>query len=97
MPDITAALVTSVERIAPMLDDSVITQLVEIDLPMDAYTTAATDPPPEDCVTTIVSMGFSIDQDLKALWERNNSLEWAVDWLFSHIDDLDAEATMDIS
>lgn len=30
-------------------------------------TSAAADPPPEDCVTTIVSMGFSRDQALKAL------------------------------
>lgn len=30
-------------------------------------TSAATDPPPEDCVATIVSMGFSRDQALKAL------------------------------
>lgn len=28
---------------------------------------------------------------------QNNSLERAVDWIFSHIDDLDAEAAMDIS
>lgn len=28
---------------------------------------------------------------------KNNSLERAVDWIFSHIDDLDAEAAMDIS
>nr|2DAK_A Chain A, Ubiquitin carboxyl-terminal hydrolase 5 [Homo sapiens] len=50
--------------------------------------------PPEDCVTTIVSMGFSRDQALKALRATNNSLERAVDWIFSHIDDLDAEAAM---
>lgn len=30
-------------------------------------TSAAADPPPEDCVSTIVSMGFSRDQALKAL------------------------------
>lgn len=30
-------------------------------------TSATVDPPPEDCVTTIVSMGFSRDQALKAL------------------------------
>lgn len=28
---------------------------------------------------------------------QNNSLERAVDWIFSHIDDLDTEAAMDIS
>lgn len=32
-----------------------------------------------------------------ALLSKNNSLERAVDWIFSHIDDLDAEAAMDIS
>ena len=31
------------------------------------------------------------------LLPKNNSLERAVDWIFSHIDDLDAEAAMDIS
>ncbi|EHH20438.1 ubiquitin carboxyl-terminal hydrolase 5 [Macaca thibetana thibetana] len=124
---------------SPMLDESVIIQLVEMGFPMDACrkavyytgnsgaeaamnwvmshmddpdfanplilpgssgpgsTSAAADPPPEDCVTTIVSMGFSRDQALKALRATNNSLERAVDWIFSHIDDLDAEAAMDIS
>lgn len=88
-------------------------------------TIACPDPPSEDSVATIVSMGFSRDQAMKALratvrgtsdiraqgfsQERefpsslssfsfqNNSLERAVDWIFSHIDDLDAEAAMDIS
>lgn len=32
-----------------------------------------------------------------SLLSKNNSLERAVDWIFSHIDDLDAEAAMDIS
>ncbi|XP_060618597.1 ubiquitin carboxyl-terminal hydrolase 5 isoform X1 [Anolis sagrei] len=124
---------------SPMLDESVITQLVEMGFPMDAcrkavyYTgnsgaeaamnwvmshmddpdfanplvlpgssgpgSAITcpDPPSEDSVATIVSMGFSRDQAMKALRATNNSLERAVDWIFSHIDDLDAEAAMDIS
>ncbi|NIG58528.1 Ubiquitin carboxyl-terminal hydrolase 5 [Pontoporia blainvillei] len=155
LPDIAPPLVTPDEpKAAPMLDESVIIQLVEMGFPMDACrkavyytgnsgaeaamnwvmshmddpdfanplilpgssgpgsTSAAADPPPEDCVTTIVSMGFSRDQALKALratvWvppdeggtcgkKRNNSLERAVDWIFSHIDDLDAEAAMDTS
>ncbi|OBS63861.1 hypothetical protein A6R68_07600, partial [Neotoma lepida] len=92
--DTAQALVTPHETIAPMLDDLVIIQLVEIDFPMDAYTSAAANPSPEDCVITIVSIGFSIDQDLKTLWDMNNSLEQAIDWIFSHIDDL---AAMDIS
>lgn len=139
LPDIAPPLVTPDEPKAPMLDESVIIQLVEMGFPMDACrkavyytgnsgaeaamnwvmshmddpdfanplilpgssgpgsTSAAADPPPEDCVTTIVSMGFSRDQALKALRATNNSLERAVDWIFSHIDDLDAEAAMDIS
>lgn len=88
-------------------------------------TIACPDPPSEDSVATIVSMGFSRDQAMKALRAtvrgmgnireqglsqeqefssslsfssfQNNSLERAVDWIFSHIDDLDAEAAMDIS
>lgn len=139
LPDIAPPLVTPDEPKAPMLDESVIIQLVEMGFPMDACrkavyytgnsgaeaamnwvmshmddpdfanplilpgssgpgsTSAAAEPPPEDCVTTIVSMGFSRDQALKALRATNNSLERAVDWIFSHIDDLDAEAAMDIS
>ncbi|NXY35292.1 UBP5 hydrolase, partial [Pomatorhinus ruficollis] len=150
---------------SPMLDESVIIQLVEMGFPMDACrkavyytgnsgveaamnwvmshmddpdfanplvlpgssgpgsTIACPDPPSEDSVATIVSMGFSRDQAMKALRAtvrgtgdireqgfsqefssslssssfQNNSLERAVDWIFSHIDDLDAEAAMDIS
>ncbi|KAI6080021.1 Ubiquitin carboxyl-terminal hydrolase 5 isoform X1 [Aix galericulata] len=124
---------------SPMLDESVIIQLVEMGFPMDACrkavyytgnsgveaamnwvmshmddpdfanplvlpgssgpgsTIACPDPPSEDSVATIVSMGFSRDQAMKALRATNNSLERAVDWIFSHIDDLDAEAAMDIS
>nr|XP_033781358.1 ubiquitin carboxyl-terminal hydrolase 5 isoform X1 [Geotrypetes seraphini] len=60
-------------------------------------TTTSADPPSEDGIATIVSMGFSREQALKALKVTANSLERAVDWIFSHIDDLDAEAAMDIS
>ncbi|KAM9390062.1 ubiquitin carboxyl-terminal hydrolase 5 isoform 5-T5 [Phaethornis superciliosus] len=139
MPDIAPPLVTPDEPKAPMLDESVIIQLVEMGFPMDACrkavyytgnsgvetamnwvmshmddpdfanplvlpgssgpgsTIACPDPPSEDSVATIVSMGFSRDQAMKALRATNNSLERAVDWIFSHIDDLDAEAAMDIS
>lgn len=45
--------------------------------------------------------GFScpelVGKSNASLLSKNNSLERAVDWIFSHIDDLDAEAAMDIS
>uniref|UniRef100_A0A8C0H4G0 Ubiquitin carboxyl-terminal hydrolase n=1 Tax=Chelonoidis abingdonii TaxID=106734 RepID=A0A8C0H4G0_CHEAB len=140
MPDIAPPLVTPDEpKGTPMLDESVIIQLVEMGFPMDACrkavyytgnsgaeaamnwimshmddpdfanplvlsgssgpgsTIICPDPPSEDSVATIVSMGFSRDQAMKALRATSNSLERAVDWIFSHIDDLDAEAAMDIS
>ncbi|XP_059811489.1 ubiquitin carboxyl-terminal hydrolase 5 isoform X1 [Hypanus sabinus] len=58
---------------------------------------AGPEPPPEESVATISSMGFSREQALRALRATNNSVERAVDWIFSHIDDLDAEAVMDVS
>ncbi|XP_041125466.1 ubiquitin carboxyl-terminal hydrolase 5 isoform X1 [Polyodon spathula] len=64
--------------------------------PTDMPTPQGTpDPPPsEEHLATIISMGFSRDQASRALKATSNSLERAVDWIFSHIDDLDA---MDIS
>ncbi|XP_072281089.1 ubiquitin carboxyl-terminal hydrolase 5 [Pyxicephalus adspersus] len=124
---------------SPMLDESVVTQLVEMGFPAEAcrkavyYTgnsgaeaamtwvmshmddpdfaqplilsgvsapssvTAGGDPPSEEHIATIISMGFSHEQAVKALRSTNNNLERAVDWIFSHIDDLDAEAAMDMS
>ncbi|XP_078507651.1 ubiquitin carboxyl-terminal hydrolase 5 isoform X4 [Lissotriton helveticus] len=137
--DIAPPLVTPDEPKAPMLDESVIIQLVEMGFPMEAcrkavyYTgnsgveaamnwvmshmddpdfanplvlpgssgpgsiTASVEPLNEDGIATIISMGFSREQAIKALRATCNSLERAVDWIFSHIDDLDAEAAMDIS
>ncbi|CAI9574449.1 unnamed protein product [Staurois parvus] len=124
---------------SPMLDESVVTQLVEMGFPAEAcrkavyYTgnsgaeaamtwvmshmddpdfaqplvlsgvsapssvTTGGDPPSEEHIATIISMGFSQDQAVRALRSTNNNLERAVDWIFSHIDDLDAEAAMDLS
>ncbi|XP_077323229.1 ubiquitin carboxyl-terminal hydrolase 5 isoform X4 [Lithobates pipiens] len=139
LPDVAPPLVTPDEPKAPMLDESVVTQLVEMGFPTEAcrkavyYTgnsgaeAAMTwvmshmddpdfaqplvlsgvsapssvppggDPPSEEHIATIISMGFSHDQAVRALRSTNNSLERAVDWIFSHIDDLDAEAAMDLS
>uniref|UniRef100_UPI003AAA7D75 ubiquitin carboxyl-terminal hydrolase 5 isoform X6 n=1 Tax=Centroberyx gerrardi TaxID=166262 RepID=UPI003AAA7D75 len=48
----------------------------------------------EEHLATIVSMGFSRDQATKALRATSNVLERAVDWIFSHLDDLES---MDVS
>ncbi|KAM4636510.1 ubiquitin carboxyl-terminal hydrolase 5 isoform 1-T1 [Discoglossus pictus] len=124
---------------SPVLDESVVTQLIEMGFPAEAcrkavyYTgnsgaeaamtwvmshmddpdfaspmvvsgsstpaavIAGADPPSEEHIATIISMGFSQEQAVRALRSTSNSLERAVDWIFSHIDDLDAEAAMDLS
>ncbi|XP_029436237.1 ubiquitin carboxyl-terminal hydrolase 5 isoform X2 [Rhinatrema bivittatum] len=140
LPDMAPPpLLTPDEPKAPMLEESVIIQLVEMGFPMEAcrkavyYTgnsgveaamnwvmahmddpdfgsplvlpgssgpgsiSTSAEPPSEDGIATIVSMGFSREQAVKALRVTSNSLERAVDWIFSHIDDLDTEAAMDIS
>ncbi|XP_064204025.1 ubiquitin carboxyl-terminal hydrolase 5-like isoform X1 [Anguilla rostrata] len=48
----------------------------------------------EDHLATIVSMGFGRDQATRALRAASNVLERAVDWIFSHLDDLES---MDVS
>ncbi|XP_066567891.1 ubiquitin carboxyl-terminal hydrolase 5 isoform X1 [Amia ocellicauda] len=48
----------------------------------------------EEHLATIISMGFSRDQATRALRATSNVLERAVDWIFSHLDDLDS---MDVS
>lgn len=48
----------------------------------------------EDHLATIISMGFSRDQATKALRATSNVLDRAVDWIFSHLDDLES---MDVS
>ncbi|XP_075468738.1 ubiquitin carboxyl-terminal hydrolase 5 isoform X3 [Ascaphus truei] len=124
---------------SPMLDESVVTQLIEMGFPAEAcrkavyYTgnsgaeaamtwvmshmddpdfahplvvsgvsvpalvSTGGDPPSEEHIATIISMGFSQEQAVRALGATSNNLERAVDWIFSHIDDLDAEAAMDVS
>ncbi|XP_062848799.1 ubiquitin carboxyl-terminal hydrolase 5 isoform X1 [Trichomycterus rosablanca] len=44
----------------------------------------------EEHLATIVSMGFSRDQATRALKATSNILERAVDWIFSHLDDLES-------
>ncbi|XP_054637170.1 ubiquitin carboxyl-terminal hydrolase 5 isoform X2 [Dunckerocampus dactyliophorus] len=44
----------------------------------------------EEHLATIVSMGFSRDQATKALRATSNTLDRAVDWIFSHLDDLES-------
>ncbi|XP_030226340.1 ubiquitin carboxyl-terminal hydrolase 5 isoform X1 [Gadus morhua] len=44
----------------------------------------------EEHLATIVSMGFSRDQASKALRATSNVLDRAVDWIFSHLDDLES-------
>ncbi|KAI1885774.1 hypothetical protein AGOR_G00207260 [Albula goreensis] len=44
----------------------------------------------EEHLATIVSMGFSRDQATRALKATSNVLERAVDWIFSHLDDLES-------
>ncbi|KAG7457683.1 hypothetical protein MATL_G00229800 [Megalops atlanticus] len=44
----------------------------------------------EEHLATIVSMGFSRDQATRALRASSNVLERAVDWIFSHLDDLES-------
>lgn len=48
----------------------------------------------EENLATIISMGFSRDQATKALRATSNVLDRAVDWIFSHVDDLES---MDVS
>lgn len=43
-----------------------------------------------DALASIVAMGFTHPQALKALESTDNNLERAVDWIFSHADQLDA-------
>ncbi|KAI1901944.1 hypothetical protein AGOR_G00039640 [Albula goreensis] len=49
-----------------------------------------TDAISEEHLATIVSMGFGRDQATRALRATGNVLERAVDWLFSHLDDLES-------
>lgn len=45
--------------------------------------------PNADLLASIVSMGFTRDQAVKALKATDNNSERAVDWIFSHQDELE--------
>ncbi|KAJ8964324.1 hypothetical protein NQ314_004994 [Rhamnusium bicolor] len=45
--------------------------------------------PNPESLTTIISMGFTSDQATKALRATDNNVERAMDWIFSHQDELD--------
>ncbi|CAH0548002.1 unnamed protein product [Brassicogethes aeneus] len=47
-------------------------------------------PVDQDSVDTIVAMGFTPEQAVKALKATDNNVERAMDWIFSHPDDLEA-------
>lgn len=42
---------------------------------------------------TIVAMGFTPEQATKALRNTENNVERAMDWIFSHADDMETEET----
>lgn len=49
--------------------------------------------PNPDALPMIMGMGFSRDQAVKALKATDNNLERAVDWIFSHQDELNDPAS----
>ncbi|XP_068591686.1 ubiquitin carboxyl-terminal hydrolase 5 isoform X3 [Cebidichthys violaceus] len=63
-------------------------------LPGCSSGTTPTESLSEEHLATIVSMGFSRDQATKALRATSNVLDRAVDWIFSHLDDMES---MDVS
>lgn len=44
-----------------------------------------------EALATIVSMGFTVEQATKALKATDNNVERAMDWIFSHMDDLTSD------
>jgi len=44
-----------------------------------------------ESLATIMSMGFTHEQALRALRATDNNMERAVDWIFSHADELDTQ------
>lgn len=51
---------------------------------------APVQPVNEEHLAMIISMGFTMDQAKKALKATSNNIERAMDWIFSHADELDA-------
>lgn len=45
----------------------------------------------EEALTMVMGMGFTQEQSMKALRATNNNLERAVEWIFSHQTELDAQ------
>ncbi|RKP10740.1 hypothetical protein THASP1DRAFT_34034 [Thamnocephalis sphaerospora] len=58
----------------------------DIDAPLETPSSEGTKPPPE-LVAMLADMGFTEAQATKALRETSNSMDRAVEWLFSHPDD----------
>lgn len=55
-------------------------------------TPPAADDIPEDSIAMVISMGFTRDQATNALRQTSNSVERAIDWIFSHPDDMGTPA-----
>ncbi|KAI9328678.1 hypothetical protein DFJ73DRAFT_800540 [Zopfochytrium polystomum] len=51
--------------------------------------------PSEEAIQSLIDMGFSRAQAKKAMSQTDNNMERAVDWLFSHMDDIPDEAADD--
>jgi len=68
----------------------------DFDAPIEAPAPAAGGAPAasaasEESIAMLESMGFSRPQVLKALKATNNNVERAADWIFSHMDTMDAD------
>ncbi|KAL3861427.1 hypothetical protein ACJMK2_007461 [Sinanodonta woodiana] len=51
--------------------------------------------PDEEALAMVMSMGFTVDQATKALKATENNTERAIDWIFSHQDELDTPMETD--
>lgn len=49
--------------------------------------------PNQEAIETLSSMGFTNDQAIKALKATDNNVERAMDWIFSHQDELNASSS----
>ena len=58
--------------------------------PMEESGDQGTFTPDDDAVKSIEGMGFTAEQAKKALKATDNNVERAVDWIFSHMDELNA-------